>query len=152
MPNYGDSINEVGKSLGKTKREAETALQRYHPVSGKIDRVRDIFDNITPFEMFFTVNEKDTEMYIDLYFNKPPPVCSIGDTKMCCNGFKETAGSHLLQTAWPYVPGQINVLINGVPQIEGTDFTEYDPNNGWVYINGTSASPQYIDICYIRQL
>ena|ERR1041385_6362697 len=153
MPSFGDPINEIGKYIRKTREDSDAALRRYHPIHRNVERVRDIFDDIQPFEMLFTTHNRDTEMLIDLYFNKPPPTCSIGDVKMCCNDFTEGPGGHLIQLDWPYIPGETHVWINGIPQVLGLNYTEYDPTNGWIYINGLAGvDTQIIEVCYLRQI
>lgn len=151
MPHFGDPINQLGKDLAAIKYNAQAALRRAHPVIPKIERTRDIFDDTQPFEMFFDIDDTDKGVSMDLYFNKPPPACAIGDTRFCCTDFAEEPGGHLLQVPNPYVSGSVHVLINGNPQTRNIDWEERDPDNGLLYVNGINSS-QFIDVCYIRQV
>jgi len=149
-----DGINQVGKSLGKTKRNSEAALRRYVPIIPKIERTRDIFDDVIPFEMSFEVTEGHSEGTLDLHFNKPPPVrsCRGGRFGMCCDEFTTDiadSGPQLLQIS-PYISGSVTVFRNDVELTVNVNFVEYDHSLGLVYIAGTSTSPQHITICYVR--
>lgn len=146
-----DNIKEVGKSIGRTKRDAEAALRRYAPKHPKIERTRDIFDEVVSFEMEFNTEPNDTLMSLDLLFNKPPPMkdCKPGEFIMNCNDFITTVGggAHLLQVE-PYWPGTVSVFVNGLDVGSG-GFSEYDAANGLVFVAGVS-DPQTIVICYVK--
>lgn len=149
MPHYGDSIKEVGKSLHHIKTNAEAALRRAYPIQPKIERTRDIFDSTQPLEMTFTTDHAGMQVSLFLFFNKPPPQCALLNIKKCCQEFTVGPGAHLLQVDNSYVPGLVQVTING---FDTALFEERDPTNGLIYVFGTSANPQNINICYIREL
>lgn len=147
-----DKLTQAARKIGQTKRNSEAALRRYNVKHPKIDRVRDIFDNVVPFEMDFETEPNETLMFINLSFNKPPPVsCSCGiKYKLLCEEHSFDAGSgHLIQvTYFPYEPGSVSVFING-DQLSTSQYTEYDPSNGLVNVVGTVVVPQMIvNVCY----
>lgn len=147
-----DKLTQVAKQIGKTKRDAEHALTRYQPTHPKIERTRDIFDPIVPFEMEFDTERNDGTTFMDLLFNKAPPLnCSCdGRFMMFCEEFTLGAGSHLIQVTARYIPNSVIVFKDGVQLINPTNFYEYAPSTGHVYINSTSGTEQTFNICYLR--
>jgi hypothetical protein len=148
-----DSINEVGKSLRKTKENSEAALRRYAPTRAKIERIRDIFDDVIPFEMEFETKDSEKLMSLDLYFNKPPPVITCldgGRYVLQCQDFCTTVGegAHLLNVGHSYFPGTVSVFLNNV-RLDSSQFSEYDPVNGLVYVI-VPTEPATITICFSK--
>lgn len=143
-----DTLNQVGKSLGKTKKNAEYAVKRFSPNIPKIERTRDIFDSLLPFEMPFS-SENGALVSLDLYFNKPPPISCRGNGTfgMCCQNFTIAGNSLLTITNPPYQPGSVTVILNGVLLTPNVQFEERDPTVGLVYVQGTG----FLDVCYVRE-
>lgn len=144
-----DKLNEVGKELGRIKRNSEAALRRYNPKQPKIERARDVFDDVIPFEMEFETDEIDKLMFIDLYFNKPPPLkgCN-GRYTIPCEDFALSAGDHLIQVTSRYKPGSVTVFRDNV-KLSSPAFYEYDPINGLVWVQGSEIISVF-NICYVR--
>lgn len=148
-----DKLSEVAKRLGETRKNSEDAIRRFQAFHPKIDRIRDTFDNIIPFEMEWDTEPQSKLMTLDLYFNKPPPSChTAGEVGMCCEDFTVGPGSHLVQVGSPpYVSGSLTVFINGFLQTRNITYDERDPSLGLVYVVGSDdATVQYIDICYLN--
>lgn len=144
-----DKLSEVAKNLGLTKRNTEAALRRYQVSHPKIERVRDIFDDIIPFEMEFETDQNDTLFNMDLYFNKPPPLRSCpGRFTIPCAEFIEGPGDHLIQVTARYKPGSVVVFRNGI-KLDSSGYGEYDPINGLVFVIGTSSLQNVFNICYV---
>jgi len=147
-----DSINEVGKLLRKTKNNSEAALRRHALNHPRVDRVRDLFDDVVPFEMEFETKPQEHSFNMDLYFNKPPPLNCInhGQYVLICENFtvEVSTGSHLIQLESSYWPGSVTVYF-GATQIDTSQYSEYDPVNGLVYVVVPDGVTE-VTICYLR--
>lgn len=140
-----DKLSEVAKTIGQTKKNAETALRRYQAKHPKIDRVRDIFDPVIPFEMEFTTDQQDSIFNLDLYFNKPPPLKSCDPIP--CKEFITGPGPQLLNVGEPYIAGSAVVFRDGT-LLTGGAVEEYDPFGGYIWAEGTDAAQQVYNVCY----
>lgn len=146
-----DKISEVGKSLGKTRRDAEAAIRRVQPIHPKLERVRDVFDLEVPFEMEFETEPNNKSFYLDLYFNKPPPMseCEDGQFEVKCQQFTfttEEPGPHLINLGESYWSGTLQVYVEDV-LLDPGQYSEYDPANGLVYVVDQGVGIT-ITICY----
>lgn len=146
-----DKLNEVAKTLGLTKRNAEYAVKRSQAIHPRIERVRDIFDETIPFEMEFDTLNQDSSYFMDLFFNKPPPLknCEFGRYAINCNEYTLEAGDHLIQVTARYKPGSVSVFRNYIRLTPGVEFYEYDPAQGLVWVQGAGSTVPYT-ICFIR--
>lgn len=143
-----DKLSQVGKSLGQTKKDAETALRRYQPKHPKVDRIRDVFDDTIPFEMEFKTEDNETLFHMDLYFNKPPPLSGCnGRYDYPCQEFLLSSGDHLVQVTSRYKQGSVVVFRNGIRLLSG--FSEYDPEQGLIFLQGLTTETIAFNICYI---
>lgn len=147
-----DKLNELSKRLRQTRDNSEAALRRYAAIHPKIERIRDIFDDVVPFEMEFSTDENDMVISLDLYFNKPPPLNCInhGQFALLCENFtvEISSGFHLIQLKSSYYPGSVTVF-TGTTQLSTSQYNEYDPVNGLVYIVALDGITE-ITICYLR--
>lgn len=150
-----DKLSQVGKNLGQTRKNAETAIRRYQPIHNKIERIRDIFDEETSFEMEFESEVHDSRFQLDLYFNKPPPLsanCSDGARfNAKCTGFTFTINdgeSHLVNVGQSYWPLTVVVYLNGI-KLTQSQYSEYSPADGLVYIVSGLDYPQEITVCFV---
>lgn len=148
-----DKIKEVGKILGKTKRDSEAALRRYNPVYGRAERIRDIFDDVVPFEMEFQTKKEENIFRLNVNFNKPPPMnnCQEGYYTSNCQDFVANSGeggAHLFNVGETYFPLTVTVYVDGV-QYPLDKFSEYDATQGLVYVVDLLPD-QIVSICYLR--
>lgn len=143
-----DKIREVGKSLRKTRENSEAALRRYNVKHPRIERARDIFDDVIPFEMEFKTESQDSLFSMDVFFNKPPPLrnCKFGRFVTACTEFTVPAGDHLLNLGESYVPGSVTVFSNGT-ELSSANYYEYSPSEGLVFVQAP-AGVQIISICF----
>lgn len=142
-----DNLNQIGKYIRKTRQDADFALTRYSRHNPRIERSRDIFDNITPFEMEFEVTEK-SRLSLDINFNKPPPTagCKSNCITSICEKIEEVSGSHYVTLSHTYLNNTVKVFLNGEP-VPSTEIRLRPPNSVWV-----NADLEYntIVICYIH--
>lgn len=144
-----DKLSELGKNLGQTKRNAETAIRRYQPNHPKIERVRDIFDDEVPFEMLFETRREEGTFIMSLDFNKPPPMnnCREGNFIVNCDQFTATTGDNLLNVERTYFPNTVTVYVDGV-LLDRAYYSEYSPAEGLVYVIDRTAG-EIISVCYL---
>ncbi len=144
-----DNLKELGKIINQTKRNSEAALRRYNAEHPKIERVRDTFDNLIPFEMEFNTERQDRKCVLDLFFNKPPPLvgCNGERYNIPCTEFILGPGNHLIQVTARYKPGSVVVFRNGT-KLTYAEYGEYDPINGIVFVIGTDTTSVF-NICYL---
>jgi hypothetical protein len=63
-----DRLKQVGKNLGKTRKEAEYLLQRYSQEFPMIERMGDVLGELTPFIMEFVTEIQKNNVSLNLYF------------------------------------------------------------------------------------
>lgn len=146
-----DSLNQVGKYIGKTRKNADRALNRDRPIQPRLERVRDIFDETTAFEMSFKKLRNDERVTLDLFFYLPPPSrgCDVGCIHSKCEEyFFVGGGNHELTTKFPYDSGTISIFIDGI-QLEASQFNEVDPESGAVFFQSGTTDDITVAICYI---
>lgn len=144
-----DNLKQIGKFIGKTGRDADRALKRTVPIRPRLERIRDVFDSTTEFEMSFEKTPDDTRVLLDLFFNLPPPIrgCKVGCIITKCEDFDFTSGSHSVTVANPYLAGTVSVYIDG-EKLDNSQVFEANPSGGEVYFQGP-ASYEAVSICYI---
>lgn len=139
-----DRLNQVGKYINKTRKDADLALAKHIPNRPQIERARDLFDSATPFEMEFTIGPNISEVKLDISFTSPPQAngCEGDCLKAKCEEFRLEAGSHYITLEHPATPGTIKVFKNG------TLTDNWDQvNNNRLYI-GYLSSSTLIVVCY----
>src|SRR5260221_14350867 len=77
-----DRLNQLGKDLNQSKTDTSHVLTRPLIPTPLIERARDIFDAIIPFELVFDVPRNITRTSLDLFFMLPPRTQST----CCCGG------------------------------------------------------------------
>src|SRR5262245_50598666 len=104
-----DNLNQVGKYIGKTQKETDFGLKRYHANIPQVERARDVFDSEVPFQMTFETHTGQERVTLNLIFNLPPPLgeCNSGCVQAICQTFDVTPGDHLLTLDSPYNAGSV---------------------------------------------
>ncbi len=145
-----DNLNQVGRGLRRTRRDVDFALTRVKKNVPRIERIRDVFDTDIPFEMSFDTKRNDTTVFMDINFNKPPPVgeCETAEcVKQACDSFELEAGNHYVNVTTAYLPGTVAVFLDGVPILP----SQYEEMGGTeVYIQSESLDQYTATICYLH--
>lgn len=143
-----DNLNQVGRYIGRTKKTADRALNRDTPINPKVERIRDVFDPLSPFEINFETDQNE-RVLLDLFFNLPPPIrgCKVGCIHTKCEAFDFTNGNHAVTVANPYLSGTVSVYIDG-DKLENSQVFETNPSGGEVFFQGP-ASYEAVSVCYI---
>jgi len=149
-----DSLNQVGKYINQTGKNANRALKRARPIQPRLERVRDIFDDTTPFEMGFVKEDNDERVLLDLFFNLPPPIrgCKAGCIHSKCEEFDfPNGGNHYVTVQHPYLANSVSVYVNG----DKLPDSDVDGNSGSgageVFFQSNSSGPDTIAVCYIYE-
>lgn len=145
-----DSLNQIGKYIRKTGKDADRAVKRAYPIQPRLERVRDVFDSTTGFDMQFEIDNKDTKVLLDLNFTLPPPTrgCKAGCIISQCEEFDfESGGNHSVTLDHSYLAKSISVFVNG-ERLPDYQVNELSPGAGEVFYQGTSG-PDKVAICYV---
>lgn len=143
-----DNVNEVGKFLRKTRKDVDFSLTRYHKNIPRIERTRDIFDAEIPFEMAFDTDKNDSTVFLNINFNKPPPVneCKNAEcVKIACQSFELAVGNHYVNVDNPYIAETVTVFIDHVP-LAASQFEEMGGTE--LFIQSNSIDPYTATVCY----
>lgn len=141
-----DSLNEIGRYIKQSRRNADLALKRYSKHMPKKDRVRDTISSVSPFSMYIE-NDGFERVIIDVNFRVPPPSdCSAECIATACEDFELLGGGHSITVTNPYEPGTIKVFSNGNP-LEQIQWYEENPEAGQVYVQVQSTG-EVIVVCY----
>lgn len=141
-----DTLKQVGKTIGKSKRDTEYNLTRYSQNFPMIERVLDIFDSVMPFVMEFITEIPKNNVSLNLYFYPlyNDKVCEIFDTT-----------NEDIILAYPYVAGSTTARFKNTLLRRGEDFSddyyEDDPTTGEVVIGSAYFTDEESDefaICY----
>ena len=142
-----DNLNQLGKTLGKNKKQADIGLKRGAPIVPQIERVRDTMDFKIPFEMEFDV-QKIGPILLSLTFLPPPQTGCCADCSCAvCEFFTRGVTETLYQVTYGYVPGTVKVFKNNVPI---TTFVETDASAGMVTV--WAHNNEDIVICYVYNI
>lgn len=132
-----DGINEIGKYLKKTAKEASLSLKREVPPQSSIERIRDIFDSESPFVGAITTSSTTKRVTMELNFGRKLP--ALGCCADCMCGITESytsdalIGSSIYVTT-PYVAGSTVVYLDGVMVARNSDYVEANPETGQISI------------------
>lgn len=141
-----DNSNQLGKFLYRSSENVRYALSRVRKFIPQVDRTRDVFDKVVPFEMEFISPTHVERVLLDLIFL--PLIKSSCCADCFCPVFEtfygDTDGVFFLSTA--YDPGTVLVLKN---KTFINDFVETSPTNGLVTVTIPLESTDRIDIHYI---
>lgn len=158
-----DNLQQVGKDLGQIKVNTATALRREYPKRPAVERARDIFDSLVPFEMEFEVDVPHGTITLDLVFSRPPDndccascICSI--CEIYTSGF-------IFTTTYAYASNSVRVIrvINSTTQEEEVldliDFVKYGDDQApdfpltdhdiGVFTSATPSNPYKVCYAYI---
>jgi len=151
---YNDGINQIGKYVGKTGKNANRALKKSEPDYAADEIARDIFDPVVSYVMYFTTSRPNQSIKADLKFELPPPNIGLGK---CCGDcycskceifFFDDFDSQIILTEYPYVAGTVRVF----DAYGNTSLvTETDPDAGIVDL-GYDPDPSptnKIYVCYV---
>jgi len=142
-----DDLNQIGKHLNETRKEANEALAKEVPHRPTIETVRDVFDNVVPFVMLFKRREQFPTVLLNLEFFGPPP--NIGCCADCyctvCQPFYDQTSS-VLQLYRAYLPDTVSVYINNA---RVTTFVESSPTDGVVTLTQPLTGAALVKVCYI---
>jgi hypothetical protein len=119
-----DSLNQVGKTVAKSAKTAQTAVKKISPDMSMPESARDTYDTLVPFEMAFRVPRKKSRVNAKINFLTTPDIisnCCAGDYCMVCqqflytelvNGvmFNGTLYNHVLYLDYPYQPGSAYIV------------------------------------------
>jgi len=98
-----DNLKELGKNLGNTNKSTDAVLRRLHPLTPIVDRVRDIFDWVIPFEMDFYISEHVSTITLDLQFALPPEICCANCVCVACEKYDDIEEGGIITTEYPFV-------------------------------------------------
>jgi hypothetical protein len=140
-----DYARQVGRELNQQGQDTHDALNRYAQRPVALERARDIFDPVVPFEMEFYTDKPQSKVMLDLFFLGPPPSkCCSNNLCSKCEVFAD--GSEVITLERPYVAGSVIPYVKGTRR---TAFTETSPETGVVTINTTVAVGDVVRICYV---
>lgn len=141
-----DNINELGKYLRETDDRTDAALSRYIQPRARIERVRDVFDSVISFDMYFNTERDDQRVMLDLFFQEPIPchndICSACETYEADQDYPY--GTLIVTTTHSYIAGSVTAYKNGV----AVAFSEVSPQQGKVKIKAYVFLGDIITICY----
>jgi len=141
-----DSLNQIGKYIRKTNKQASLALKRnFHKIPTK-DRARDTVSSVYPFRMGIE-QEGGNTVKIDINFDKPPPDdCAAECIATACEQFNLVNGGHSVTVENPYEAGTVRVYSNGEP-LSNVQWYEENSSGGQVYVQ-VQQPEELIVICY----
>lgn len=142
-----DKLNEVGRYVKGSNRQAELALKRFANHIPKKERARDAVSALFPFSMTVNSDGRSDKIIMHVKFNKPPPDdCAAECIATACQNQALGPGGHLVLVNNPYVPGSIRVFSEGVTLPEA-QWVEENPTAGQVYVQ-VQSDQEMIVICY----
>lgn len=137
-----DSTNQVGKALKNTDVNVNYALAKDFSRNFRVERARDIFDSIIPFEMDFPVDIVNETTTVDLWFYPPPPSCCCTQCN-CANCETFSGNDPVLITNHPFIPETVHVFLNDTPT------TNYSLTNSTTITLGfTPTITDVVSVCY----
>lgn len=125
-----DDIKEVGKYLKQTARKADLALKRDFEPQTTVEKIRDIFDTVQPFEAAVETPVNMSKAIMDITFRqKLPALACCGD---CYCGATEAYTSDSLiddniYVTTEYVPNSTTVYLDGALATRGVEYQESNP-------------------------
>ena len=140
-----DSLNQVGRYIRQSGRQADLAIKRVTNRIPKRERARDTVSSLYAFNMVVISEGKNGRVTMDINFNKPPPDdCSAECISTTCEAHELGGGAYSIPTENPYVAGTVKVFSQGLslPQSQW-----YEENEGQVYVQ-VQSSLEMIIICY----
>lgn len=136
-----DNVNEVGKYLKNSDINTQDALKKYKGTRPHIEHMRDVFDSVVPFEMYFKSPENAHTFTLDLSFFGPPPSGCCADC--FCSVCEEFSEETEITLTYGYIEDTVRVFVDGELS---TDFVETNPAGGVVTLGTTGI---VVRICYI---
>jgi hypothetical protein len=144
-----DDLRRIGRYIKKTRRDINTALERYHPDYPKVERSRDVVDRNNSFiTTFKTKGKQSTEL--SLYFDTAPILsqCQQGCLHGGCKSIAvDSAGSHTINVGESYRTGTIHAFL-GETQLSSFVIDETNPSAGEMEVNTPSGGQ--LTVCYLH--
>lgn len=142
-----DKLKQVGKTIGKSKKQTDFLLTRVGQRFPLIERIKDVFDGAFPFLMEFVTEVDDNNVVLDLYFTPYYNYTNL------CESFNATSQS--IQLLYAYITGSTVLKFNGSLLVRGTstadDYYESDATLGEVTLGSSYFTGQSVDTliaCY----
>lgn len=142
-----DNLNQVGRYIKRTNRNANLALKRAKKKLAIKDRVRDTVSSIYPFTMNIEIEDDVRTVLLDINFKEPPPEDCVSECiGTACEDFELFTGGHSINVTNPYEAGTVKVYQVGEP-LDISQWYEEEPSAGKVYVQVQDSS-QLIVVCY----
>lgn len=140
-----DHAKQLNKFLRKNQKDTQYILTRELANNLPIERVLDVLDAATPFEIRFEVPVNRTwPIILDLEFK------AVGSASNCagyicaqCNFYTHMA-DNVLVTNHDFLSGSVRVFKN---DFQTTSFTESPPNE--IILGFTPIATDYVKVCYL---
>lgn len=141
-----DNLNQVGRYIRDSGRNASLAMKRVTKKMPKHDRARDTISSIHPFFMQIHTDGKSS-VTLNINFNKPPPTdCEAECIATACEDFALYAGGHSITVANPYEPNTVRAYANG-EILQEINLNEENPSGGQVYVQVPGPITTIV-VCY----
>lgn len=150
-----DHLSHTGRKIGRIKQDTEDALRRDISEYPLVHRIRDVFDNVLPFEFEFDTPSTEHTSYLNLNFSPPPPPCQsssestvvvMGCYVGACETYLNVDTGSVLDTTHPFVSGTVSVYINDV---ETTQYTITDTDT--ITLTHDTSAGDVVNVYYVYQ-